>query len=159
MPEVVNPETHHEKSDVNVRALLWSMAVFIIFAAISHFVLWGMFKYFAELARNTTNPPLTEVARPPDMSIPQQPRLQPFPNRDQRGDRSPRALFANDVMRDLFAQVCIPDEQKLGESCVRVEHHERQHEVAEVPEVRGFEDALHRAGPRQPREEKRHERK
>ena len=89
MPEVVNPETHHEKSDANVRALLWSMAVFIIFAAISHFVLWGMFKYFAELARNTTNPPLTEVARPPDMSIPQQPRLQPFPNRDQRGNMVP----------------------------------------------------------------------
>jgi hypothetical protein len=86
MPEIVNPETHHEKSDVNVRALLWFMAIFVVFAAISHFVLWGMFKYFAEMARNRTNAPLTEVARPPDASIPQQPRLQPFPNRDPRGN-------------------------------------------------------------------------
>ena len=36
MPEIVNPETHHERSDVNVRALLIFMAIFIVFAAISH---------------------------------------------------------------------------------------------------------------------------
>jgi hypothetical protein len=89
MPDIVNPETHHEKSDVNVRALLWAMGIFVIFAAISHFVLLGMFKYFAEMARNSTAAPLTSVARPPDASIPQQPRLQPFPNRDPRGTMIP----------------------------------------------------------------------
>ncbi len=55
----------------------------------SHLVLWIMFKYFAEVARNTTSTPLTAVARPPDASIPRQPRLQPFPNRDQRGAMLP----------------------------------------------------------------------
>jgi len=89
MPDIVNPETHHERSDVNVRALLWFAAIFIIFAALSHLVLWMMFKYFASMARNTTSTPLTAIARPADASIPQQPRLQPFPNRDQKGNPIP----------------------------------------------------------------------
>jgi cytoskeletal protein RodZ len=89
MPEIINPETHHERSDVNVRALLWFMVIFIVFAAISHLLLWIMFKYFAEQARTTTTAPLTSVARPPEASIPQPPRLQPFPNRDRRGDVLP----------------------------------------------------------------------
>ena len=85
-PEIVNPETHHERSDVNVRALLMSMAIFVAFAAVSHFVLYGMFKYFAQMARNKTAAPLTDVLRPPDAAIPQGTRLQPFPNRDTRGE-------------------------------------------------------------------------
>jgi hypothetical protein len=92
MPEqrpVVNPETHHEKSDVNVRALLWFVVIFVAFAAVSHTLLWIMFKYFAQVARSTTSPSLTGVARPADMSIPRQPRLQPFPNRDPRGNTMP----------------------------------------------------------------------
>ncbi|MDQ6803269.1 MAG: hypothetical protein M3041_20905 [Acidobacteriota bacterium] len=89
MPENVNPETHHERSDVNVRALLMAMAIFVVFAAISHFVLYGMFKYFAQMARNRTSAPLTDVLRPPDAAIPQVPRLQPFPNRDPSGEMMP----------------------------------------------------------------------
>jgi hypothetical protein len=89
MPEIVNPETHHERSDVNARALLMFMAIFVVFAAISHFVLYGMFKYFAQMARNRTTAPLTDVLRPPDASIPQQPRLQPFPDRDPGGQTMP----------------------------------------------------------------------
>jgi hypothetical protein len=89
MPEIVNPETHHERSDVNVRALLWFTAIFIVFAAASHFVLWFMFKSFASMARHTTSTPLTALTRPADASIPRQPRLQPFPNRDQRGAMMP----------------------------------------------------------------------
>jgi len=86
MPDIVNPETHRERSDVNVRALLTFLALFIVFAAITNLLVWGMFKYFAEMARNKTAAPLTDVARPPDASIPQVPRLQPFPNRDPRGN-------------------------------------------------------------------------
>lgn len=86
---LVNPETHHERSDVNVRALLWSMVIFVVFAAVSHVLLYAMFKYFAERARNQTDAPLTMLARPPDASIPTEPRLQPFPNRDQRGAPMP----------------------------------------------------------------------
>ena len=104
MPEIVNPETHHERSDVNVRALLMFMAIFVVFAAISHFVLYGMFKYFALMARNRTAAPLTDVLRPPDAAIPQQPRLQPFPNRDPRGEMmSPNATTPTVDMEDMRA--------------------------------------------------------
>ena len=89
MPDIVNPETHHERSDVNVRALLWFAAIFVIFAAISHLGLWLMFKQFAKTVRHRQSAPLTAMAKPADMAIPQQPRLQPFPNRDQRGAMMP----------------------------------------------------------------------
>jgi len=84
MPENVNPETHHERSDVNVRALLWFAAIFIMFAVVTHLVLWVMFKQFASMARHTPSTPLTSIARPADASIPQTPRLQPFPTKGQR---------------------------------------------------------------------------
>ena len=89
MPDIVNPETHHERSDVNVRALLWFAAIFVIFAALTHVTLWFMFKHFATMARQTTTPPLTAMTRPADASIPQQPRLQPFPTLDQRHKTMP----------------------------------------------------------------------
>ena len=45
MPEIVNPDTHHEKSDVNVRALLWAVVIFIVFGAVTHFLLYAQFHY------------------------------------------------------------------------------------------------------------------
>ena len=82
---IVNPETHHEKSDVDVRALLMFVVIFIVFAIVTHALLFVMFKYFATLARGATNAPLTSVARPADAAIPQEPRLQPFPNKERNG--------------------------------------------------------------------------
>ena len=79
---IFNAETHHEKSDVNVRALLWSVAIFIVFAFVTHGLLYLMFRYFAGIARGQTNEPMTSVMRPAGMSTPQTPRLQPFPTRD-----------------------------------------------------------------------------
>src|SRR5438132_185049 len=75
---IVNAETHHEKSDVNVRALLWSVAIFIIFAAMTHAVLYLQFHYFARLFRNEASQPLTMMT--PASPVPVAPRLQPFPN-------------------------------------------------------------------------------
>ena len=31
--DIVNPETSHETSDVNVRALIWFMVIFVVFAS------------------------------------------------------------------------------------------------------------------------------
>ena len=75
---IVNPETHHERSDVNVRALIWFVAIFVVFAIVTHIGLWLMFKFFADLARGTTNSPLSSVSRPADYAVPPEPRLQPF---------------------------------------------------------------------------------
>jgi hypothetical protein len=79
MPEIVNPETHHEKSDVNVRALLWSVVIFIVFAALTHGLLYAQFQFYRKLfSRKNNPPPLTAVARPADAAVPAEPRLQPF---------------------------------------------------------------------------------
>src|SRR5438552_6516285 len=90
MPEIVNPETHHEKSDVNVRALLWAVAIFIAFGAVTHGLLYWQFHFYRGLFRGKTNPPpLTAVARPPDAAVPPEPRLQPFVTRNVGGTVKP----------------------------------------------------------------------
>ncbi len=90
---IINLETHHEKSDVDVRALLWFVVIFIVFAALTHLLLYMMFRYFVVLSRGATNAPLTSIARPADAAIPQQPRLQPFPNKERDGTTvAPNAL-------------------------------------------------------------------
>lgn len=83
--EIVNPETHHEESDVNVRALLWFVVVFIAFAAVMHVALWILFRFYVQIERGATNAPLTQIAVSPDASVPVQPRLQPFPTREPSG--------------------------------------------------------------------------
>ncbi|HEY4641908.1 MAG TPA: hypothetical protein VII75_11240 [Thermoanaerobaculia bacterium] len=79
--DIVNVETHHEKSDVNVRALFIFAVAFVIFAAISHFVLFVMYKQFVKIENKHQNVPLTKMQRPDSMIIPATPRLQPFPSK------------------------------------------------------------------------------
>jgi len=76
--EIVNLETHHEESDVNVRALLWFVVIFIVFAAVTHGLLFAMFRFFVNQERGNATAPLTSMARPSDMDTPPLPRLQPF---------------------------------------------------------------------------------
>ena len=88
---VVSPETHHEESDVNVRALLWFVAIFIAFAAVSNVALWLLFKFYVQLGNGEANAPLTQVARPVDANVPTLPRLQPFQATGEKDVRSPVA--------------------------------------------------------------------
>lgn len=81
---IVNPETKHETSDVNVKALLGFVVVFVIFAAITHLVIWLMFNYFRTVFHGETNAPLTAIARPAGSDVPPEPRLQPFATSDPR---------------------------------------------------------------------------
>ena len=84
--EIVNPETAHESSDVNVRALIWFFIIFVVFAFVTHFVLWGFYKVLVKAETRRGAPPMTSVARPGDASIPQnQPLLQPFPRPNEAG--------------------------------------------------------------------------
>jgi hypothetical protein len=75
---IVNPETRHEDSDVNVRALLWAVVIFIIFAIVTHLVLYLQFHAYAKHFRRDESQPLTMMAR--RSNVPPSPRLQPFPN-------------------------------------------------------------------------------
>jgi hypothetical protein len=78
--DLVNRETQHEKSDVNVRALAWAVVIFIVFAGLTHLLLYAQFRFFAKHFRNEASQPLTMMARPSDASVPATPRLQPFPS-------------------------------------------------------------------------------
>src|SRR5712691_1634719 len=89
MPDIVNPETHHEKSDVNVRALLWAVAIFVVFGAVTHGLLYAQFQFFRSIFRGKTNAPLTSVARPADAAVPPLPRLQPFTSKNPPNTSTP----------------------------------------------------------------------
>lgn len=78
---IVNVETHHEHSDVNVRALIVFFVIVVVFAIVTHLALFGMFKALARHERNRPVKPMTKVVRPEDVAVPTEPRLQPFPTR------------------------------------------------------------------------------
>jgi len=85
--EIVNPETRHEDSDVNVRALLWAVVIFIVFAFVTHAVLYLQFHAYAKHFRNESSQPLTMMA--PPSKVPPAPRLQPFSNKLVNGQDLP----------------------------------------------------------------------
>ncbi len=107
---IVNPETHHEESDVNVRALLWFVVIFIAFAAVSNVALWLLFKFYVQLGKGETNTPLTQVARPVDADVPALPRLQPF---SATGGKDVRSPVADTPVADM-AQMRANEDQVLN---------------------------------------------
>lgn len=85
-----NPDTHHEKSDVSVRALLWFIGIFIIFAFLTHIAVWMLYKGFVRVEQRRNTAVMTDMQRPADMSVPQnQPLLQPFPRKAENGETIP----------------------------------------------------------------------
>jgi hypothetical protein len=87
---IVNPETHHEESDVNVRALLWFFVIVVISAAVMYVGIYGVFRLFAKMENKAmASPSMTAVARPEGMNMPAEPRLQPIRMKDAKGDDIP----------------------------------------------------------------------
>ena len=82
--DVLNPETHHETTDVDVRGILWFVVIFVVFAAVTHVVLYFMYSAFRKEFRGDIQPARTGIRMP--AQLPQTPRLQPFPTKDQRGN-------------------------------------------------------------------------
>jgi len=94
---VLNAETHHETSDVDVRGILWFVVIFLAFAVVTHVLLYFLFRYFTHEFRNDVQPKRTAITTPAQM--PQTPRLQPFPQKDQRG--SEIAPYASTPVVDM----------------------------------------------------------
>jgi ABC-type lipoprotein release transport system permease subunit len=84
---VLNPETHHEESDVDVRGILWFVVIFVAFAIVTHIFLYFLYAGFQKHFRGDIQPKRTAISVPPQ--APQTPRLQPFPQKDQRGSAIP----------------------------------------------------------------------
>lgn len=85
-----NVETSHEKSDVDVRALMWFVVIFVVFGIVTHIFLWLLFKFYVRLERHPSQnaPALTAMQRPTE-AMPTEPRLQPFPTKDKSGEVQP----------------------------------------------------------------------
>ena len=78
--DLFNPETHREESDVPLKPLWWALILFVVFAAITHVVLYFMYQAMVKSETKRWDPPQTSVARPANADVPQnQPLLQPFP--------------------------------------------------------------------------------
>src|SRR5258708_8129433 len=75
---LVNIETRHEESDVNIRSLMIFVVVFVLFAVVTHLLLYGMFRFFVRMENGRVAAPMSDIQRPPDMNMPAEPRLQPF---------------------------------------------------------------------------------
>jgi hypothetical protein len=87
---IVNPETHHEKSDVSVRPVIWFIILVIVFSFVLHIAIWLMFKGLVRVERRKGSGQLTSMARPDDMAVPKsQPLLQPFPRKVEGGVQTP----------------------------------------------------------------------
>lgn len=87
----LNVETQHEKSDVDVKALLWFFVIFVIFGFVTHAFLWILFKFYVRLERHPSQnaPALTAMQRPAEGTAPTEPRLQPFPTKDRLTEVAP----------------------------------------------------------------------
>ena len=108
---IINPETHHEKSDVSVRSLIWFAIICAVSAGVIHFVLFFFFKGLVRLERNRNTGTMTAMSRPADMSVPKnQPLLQPFPRKMPDGQVV--APYRNTPVTDL-ADMRTAEEQAL----------------------------------------------
>jgi hypothetical protein len=88
---IQNPETHHETSDVDVRALMWFVVIFVVFGFVTHIFLWLLFRFYVRMERHPSQnaPALTAMQRSDGVEIPTGPRLQPFPTKDKSGLMDP----------------------------------------------------------------------
>ncbi len=79
---IINPETHHEKSDISVRAVVLFAVICVVAAVVIHVVLLFFFKGLVRVERKRNTGTMTSMSRPADMSVPKnQPLLQPFPRK------------------------------------------------------------------------------
>ena len=77
----VNPEVHHESSDVNIRAIFGFGAALIVVAAVVHLLIYVLFGYFDS---REGLPVVAEypLATTESHRVPPEPRLQTNPRQD-----------------------------------------------------------------------------
>jgi|SRR5204862_2182677 len=86
-PHTVNPDVHHETTDVDVRGVLLFGAGLFVVAAIVHLAIWVLFGYFSarEAIRGAREYPLAAAEQ---NRLPPEPRLQTAPREDLRDLRA-----------------------------------------------------------------------
>lgn len=109
---IVNVETHHEKSDVNIRALFWFVVIFIIFAAVTHALLYLLYRGYVHIGNSAhfQGAKLSEIEKPAGANVPPVPRLQPLPSKDDKNHDVPP--YRNTPVTDM-ADLRAHEEQVL----------------------------------------------
>jgi hypothetical protein len=95
-----NPEVRHETSDINVRAVIWSIAIFIGVAVVIHVALYFLFEFFAAGERRRNDEPVTLV-RTGRRAQPPEPRLQPFPDQPAAWQGAQQRATFNTPVTDM----------------------------------------------------------
>ncbi len=106
--EAAHADVHHEQSDVNVGAILWSAVILVIFAIVVHVAIYGHVMLLRKLERDPNLLPVSMV-RQEGPKLPPAPRLQPFPTPGPKGNAESPLL--NVPPRDLAEMR--RDQQKL----------------------------------------------
>jgi hypothetical protein len=77
----INPDVHHEESDVNIRAIFGFAAALVVAAVVIHLLVYVLFRYFEarESRRVTLQYPLAVTQ---ENRMPPEPRLQVNPRQD-----------------------------------------------------------------------------
>jgi hypothetical protein len=78
---LVNPDVHHETSDVNIRAVLGFGAALVVVAAVVHLLIYVLFGYFNS-RENAKVPAEYPLAATQGHREPPEPRLQTDPRQD-----------------------------------------------------------------------------
>jgi hypothetical protein len=84
---VVNPEVHHEESDVNIRGIFAFAAALVVVAVVVHVAMWLLLRFFDVRAdrQDRINYPL---AIEQERRLPPEPRLQTNPREDLQNLRT-----------------------------------------------------------------------
>lgn len=80
-PHQVNPDVHHEQSDVSIRAILGFGAGLIVTAAVVHLLVFALFGFF-ESRQRAQAPAEYPLAAAQGRREPPEPRLQTNPRQD-----------------------------------------------------------------------------
>ncbi len=89
------PETHHEDSDVNVRAIFGFGAALIFVAVVVHVAVWLLYVLFAGQENRAQPPREFPRAIEEQNRLPPEPRLQTSPREDLRDLRTQEDVILN----------------------------------------------------------------
>jgi len=134
---VLNPETHHETSDVDVRGILWFVVIFVAFAVVTHIVLYFLYGFFVHKARGDIQPPRTAIKIP--VQLPQTPLLQPLLQKDSAGREIPP--YSSTPVTDM-AEMRAAEEQALKNPGWV----DKQHGIVRIPIDRAKQIVVQRGG-------------
>ena len=128
--DLFNPETHREESDVPLKPLWWALILFVVFAAITHIVLYFMYGALVKSETKRWDPPQTTVPRPASAHVPQnQALLQPFPVLPANETTASIAVpYQNTPVTDMKAMRAAEDRVLKNYGWV-----DKQHGVVHIP--------------------------